>query len=146
MTLVCLCASALLVGQVLPPLPLEETVRLNPRVVLDDTTAILVGASDLAFTAKSVTRGLSILGWSSERYDIEVGEVLMGSIEDDMVSAYVFPQCLYSHQFSMLDEGSGLIVLAMADSTHEHMEGFRTSEGDWYMLLMPVDPEKCIID
>lgn len=141
MTGACILVPALLLSQILLPLPLDETIKLDPQPVLDDTTSMLVSMSDLAFTAESVTRRVSILGWASERYDIEVGEVLSGSMDMDMVSAYVYPEGLYSHQFAIIADGCGLLVLAMPDNAHDVMEGFSTSEGDWSMWLIPVAPE-----
>ncbi|MCD4706375.1 MAG: hypothetical protein K8S62_01400 [Candidatus Sabulitectum sp.] len=103
---------------------------LDPEVFLDDTISMMIEASDLAFTLESVTRCISILGWASERYDLEVGEVLKGDLQEDMVSFFVFPESMYSRQLSFMTEGSGVVVFAFADSTHSCMEGFSIAEGD----------------
>ncbi len=129
-----LVASALLYYTLLP-LPLDETVELNSEVELCDETAGLFEVSELVFTLESVTRRISILGWSSERYDLEIGTVLKGNLDEETVSLYVFPELVYSSQFASLTEGSGVTVFASLDSTQSFMEGFRTDEGDWAVQL-----------
>jgi hypothetical protein len=69
-----------------------------------------------------------------------VGEVLAGELQEDTVSLYVFPDCIMSAQFASLTEGSGLLVLATDDSAHASMEGFRTSDRDWAVILLTVEP------
>jgi len=66
----------LLYSQSLEPLPLDFTIEFNPEVEMNDSLEALLEESDLAFTLESVTRRISILGWASERYDLDVGEVL----------------------------------------------------------------------
>jgi len=117
--------------QIFDPLPLDMTLELNPEVEMSDSLEMLLEASDLAFTLESVTRHVSILGWASERYDLEVGEVLKSDLLEETVNLYVYPEGLYSSQFTALIEGNGVVICAVADSTHERMEGFRTDDGDW---------------
>ncbi len=125
-----LAISVIIFSEVFQPLPLDETVDLDPEVFLDDTVSVMIEVSDLAFTLESVTRRISILGWASERYDLEVGEVLRGDLQEDMVSFFVFPEGMHSLQFSLMTEGSGVVVFAFSDSTHSTMEGFHTAQGD----------------
>lgn len=124
-------------------LPLDETVELNPEVELCDETTGLFEVSELVFTLESVTRRTSILGWASERYDLEVGKVLKGDLEEEIVYLYVFPEGFYSMQFVPLTEGSSVTVFASMDSTHSSMEGFNTNEGKWsvYLHVQPCEAD-----
>ncbi len=130
--------STLLLSQLFEPLPLEEILDLNPQVMIDETISEMVEASDLVFTLDSITRHISILGWASERYDLDVGEILKGDLEEEVVNLYVFPEALHSEHLSFLLEGSSVIIFAVSDSTHSHMEGFRTSEGDWAVVQIQI--------
>jgi hypothetical protein len=117
-------------------LPLDETLELKPDVEMSDSLAVLLEGSDLAFTLESVTRRLSILGWASERYDLDVGEVLKGDIHEETVSFYVYPEGSYSFQFADLIEGMEVVIFASSDSSNDTMEGFRTVDGDWNVICV----------
>ncbi len=121
--------------QLFESLPLDVIFELNPEVELCDEIAGLFEVSELVFTLESVTRCISILGWSSERYDLEVGKVLKGYLEEEIVNLYVFPDGFYSMQFAPLTEGSGVTVFASLESTHRALEGFNTNEGKWGVIL-----------
>ena len=116
-------------------LPLNETVLLNTEVVIGDDILNLYKASDLVFSVRSVTRQLSILGWASERYDLEVGNVFKGHLDLESVSLFTFPCGMYSSQLSSLKEGQGLIVFAVPDTANTSMEGFNTAEESWIAHL-----------
>ena len=112
-------------------LPLGETVELDPDIIPGDEVAELFEASELVFTVKSVTRQMSILGWASERYDIEIGSELKGNLPEETVFMYTFPCGLYSSQFSSLTEGDELIIYASIQSSPGTMEGLRSTLGTW---------------
>jgi len=116
-------------------LPLNETVLLNTEVVIGDDILNLYKASDLVFSVRSVTRQLSILGWASERYDLEVGDVFKGHLDPESVSLFTFPCGMYSSQLSSLQEGRGLIIFAVPDTANTSMEGFNTAEESWIANL-----------
>ncbi len=117
-------------------LPLNQTVQLNPDILLNDDVSDLLDASDLVFTVKSVTRGISILGWSSEKYELEIGQELKGDLPEETVAIYAFPCGMYSRQFSSLSEGgSGLIVFATRSDSSSSMEGLRSYKGHFSVYL-----------
>jgi|GEM_PF-6090627 len=83
MSVIHLLALTVSLGQLVEPHQFGETIELDPQITLNDSIAPLIAVSDLVFSVKSVTRRISILGWSSERYDLEIGEVLLGCTEED---------------------------------------------------------------
>jgi len=116
-------------------LPLNEALLLNDEVPnLDDLYSSYEGC-ELVFSVRSVTRRVSILGWASERYDLEVGNVLMGNLDHGTVFLYTFPNGMLSGQITSIKEGQGLIVFAVPDSANDYMEGFNTAEGSWVTYL-----------
>ncbi len=116
-------------------LPLDETVNLNPDIILGDEVAELFEVSEFVFTVRSVTRRLSMLGWISERYDIEIGHELKGDLPENTVFMYTFPCGMYSNQLSSLTEGEGLVVFASILSSPGSMEGLRSSLGTLSVCL-----------
>lgn len=116
-------------------LPLDQTVALDPNVVLGDEVAELFELSELVFTVTSVTRRLSMLGWISERYDIVIGHELKGDLPEDTVYMYTFPCGMYSNQLSSLNEGEGLVVYASMPSSPGGMEGLRSTLGTWMVCF-----------
>lgn len=120
-------------------LPLNETVFLRSEVDMDEDVLSILESSELVFSVRSVTRNLSILGWSSEKYCLEVGKILKGDLELEIVSMFTFPRGMYSMQFSTLQEGDGMLVFAFPDSSNSSMEGFNTAEGSWiaYLHIQP---------
>lgn len=112
-------------------LPLNQVLEMNTAVEIDELIENMIDDYPLVFTVKSVTRKLSILGWASERYDLEVGEVLKGTLNMETVFVYVFPVGLHSGQLSAMSPGSGVVVCAFRDSDGTAMEGFNTMEDDW---------------
>ncbi len=119
-------------------LPLNKVLELNGTVQVDELIESMIEDYPLVFTVESVTRELSILGWASERYDIEVGEVLKGTLNMETVFVYVFPVGLHSRDFSALTPGSGVVVSAYRDSEGTAMEGFSTMEDDWVIATVYV--------
>ena len=111
-------------------LPMDEPVCLYPRLAGSDSVLRQLESPELVFTVESITRRISILGWASERYDLVVGEILSGELEEDTLVLYVYPECLLSARLDSLEEGDCLVVLAEEDSTHRHSEGFRVSDRD----------------
>jgi hypothetical protein len=116
-------------------LPLDETVTLDPDIILCDEAAEWFEMFDIVFTVKSVTRRVSMLGWISERYDIEIGHELKGDLPENTVFMYTFPCGMYSNQLSSLTEGEGLVVYASILSSPGSMEGLRSSLGTLSVCL-----------
>lgn len=116
-------------------LPLDETVTLNPEIMLGDEVAELFEVSEFVFTVRSVTRRVSMLGWISERYDIEIGHEFKGDLPEDTVFMYTFPCGMYSNEFSSLTDGDGLVVFASILSSPGIMEGIRSTEGSLSVYL-----------
>ncbi len=116
-------------------LPLNEAVLLSNEVIIDEDIIALYEASELVFSVGSVTRKLSILGWASETYNLEVQDVFKGNLDLEMVSLFVSSHGLYSNQFSSLQEGQGLIVLASPDTTGTCRERFNTAQESWIAYL-----------
>jgi len=132
---VVLVVSILLICPAPGLLPLDETVELDPELKLSDNTAGLFEVSELVFTLESVTRRISILGWASERYELGIGRVLKGTLDEETANMYVFPYGFYSTQFASLTDGCGAIVFASPDSTGRCMEGLRTYDGNFFVYL-----------
>lgn len=118
--------------------PLNKVIELNGTVQVDEFIENMVEDYPLVFTVESVTRKLSMLGWASERYDLEVGEVLKGTLNMETVFVYLFPVGLHSRDFSSLTPGSGVVVCAYRDSEGTVMEGFSTMEDDWVIAAVYV--------
>lgn len=117
-------------------LPLNQTVLLNPDILLNDEVLDLFEASDLVFSVKSVTRRISILGWSSEKYDLEIGEELKGNLPEETAYMYTFPCGMYSRQFASLSEGGGsLVVFATRPDSSSSMEGLYSFKGTFSVYL-----------
>lgn len=117
-------------------LPLNEPLSLYPRLAGVDSMIANLQSPELAFTVESVTRRISILGWASERYDLSVGQVLAGELEEDTLILYVYPDCILSSRIGSLSRKDCLIVVAEEDTAHEHTEGFRASGRDMAVVKL----------
>lgn len=116
-------------------LPLNKLISLSSETEIGEDFRCLYESSELVFSVRSVTRRVSILGWASERYDLEVDSVLKGDLEEETVSLFTFPGGLLTSRLSTLHEGCGLVVFAFPDSTDSYMEGFYAAEESWAVQL-----------
>ena len=93
-------------------LPLNETVLLNSDTTIGEESVSLFEACELVFSVRSVTRQVSITGWASEMYCLEVDSVFKGDLDLETVSLITFPYGINSSQLSSLQAGQGIIIFA----------------------------------